>query len=229
MGKIYWDKEVPEGWNGEWSTEFTTIPEKTGYTRTTNHMDMLEFISKLVWNSEYMHIERLFISDLRRVAPLIILSKPRVTTPEEAKETGKTIVYIQGNIHPSEAEGKEAVLMLMRDIACGEYSSLLDKLIILLAPDFNPDGNEVWEVKNTSTFSGTPHIQSIRHNAMNEDVNRDAIKMRTLNIQGLYKNVLNRWDPTIFLDLHCMGRVQHGYSILYAPSYTPTAHPVPRE
>ena len=229
MGKIYWDKEVPENWNGEWSTEFTTVPEKTDYIRTTTHMQMLEFISKLAWNSEYMHIERLFISDLRRVAPLVILSNPRVTTPEEAKETGKTIVYIQGNIHPSEAEGKEAVLMLMRDITLGKHSVLLEKLIILLVPDFNPDGNEALEVKNTSTFSGTPHIQSIRHNAMDEDVNRDAIKMKTLNMQGLYRNVLNKWDPTIFLDLHSMGRVQHGYSILYAPSYTPTAHPAPRE
>lgn len=229
MGKIYWDKQVPDGWNGNWAQEYQTIPEKTGYTRTADHIQMLEYISKLTWNSEYMHIERLFITDLRRVAPLIILSNPRVKTPEEAHATGKTIVYIQGNIHPSEAEGKEAVLMLLRDVALGKHSHLLDELIILLAPDFNPDGNEAWEVKNTSTFSGTPHIQSIRHNAADADVNRDAIKMQTLNMQGLYENVLNTWDPTVFLDLHSMGRVQHGYSILYAPSYTPTAHPAPRE
>jgi hypothetical protein len=229
LGKIYWDKEVPSSWSGEWSEEFYTIPEKTSYNRTADHMQMLEFITAMAWNSEYMHIEQLFISDLRRVAPLIILSKPRVTTPEEARATGKTVVYIQGNIHPSEAEGKEAVLMLLRDIALGKHSSLLDKLIILLAPDFNPDGNEAWEVKNTSTFSGTPRIQSIRHNAVDADVNRDAIKMETLNMQGLYENVLNKWDPIITLDLHSMGRVQHGYSILYAPSYTPTANPAPRE
>jgi len=229
MGKIYWDKQVPQNWNGDWDMEYWTIPEQSEYQRTCSHMQMLEYISKLAWNSEYIHIERLFISDLRRVAPLVILSNPRVKTPEEAKETGKTIVYIQGNIHPSEAEGKEAVLMLMRDIALGKYNHLLDKLIIILAPDFNPDGNEAWEVKNTSTFSGTPHIQSIRHNAVDADVNRDAIKMETLNIQGLYENVLNKWDPMVFLDLHSMGRVQHGYSILYAPSYTPTAHSEPRE
>ena len=152
MGKIYWDRQVPPDWNGDWGSEYWTIPEQTGYQRTASHMQMLEYISKLAWNSEYMHIERLFISDLRRVAPLVILSNPRVKTPEEAKETGKTIVYIQGNIHPSEAEGKEAILVLIRDIALGKHSHLLDKLIILLAPDFNPDGNEAWEVRNTSTF-----------------------------------------------------------------------------
>jgi hypothetical protein len=55
-------------------------------------MQMLEYISKITWNSEFIHIERLFISDLRRISPLIILSNPRVTTPEEARASGKTIV-----------------------------------------------------------------------------------------------------------------------------------------
>jgi hypothetical protein len=77
LGKIYWDWEVPPSWNGEWSEEFYTIPEKTDYNRTADHMQMLEFITAMAWNSEYMHIEQLFIIDLRRVAPLIILSKPR--------------------------------------------------------------------------------------------------------------------------------------------------------
>ena len=74
LGKIYWDKQVPDGWNGDWAQEYSTIPEQTDYTRTADHMQMLEYISKMAWNSEYMHIERLFISDLRRVAPLIILA-----------------------------------------------------------------------------------------------------------------------------------------------------------
>ncbi len=229
MTKIYWDSQIPPDWTGNHPDELRTVPEESSFTRTTNHQETLEFISKLAWRSEHIHIERLFISDLRRISPLVILSNPRVTTPEEAKETGKPIVYLQGNIHPPEAEGKEALLMLMRDIATGEKSYYLDHMIILVAPDFNPDGNETWEVKNTSTFSGTPHIQSLRHNAVDADVNRDGIKMETVNMKGLYMNVLNKWDPVMTLDLHSMGRVQHGYCNLYAPSYTPTGNPGPRE
>ena len=229
MTKIYWDSQVPPDWTGNHPDELRTVPEESSFSRTTNHQETLEFISKLAWRSEHIHIERLFISDLRRISPLVILSNPRVTTPEEAKETGKPIVYLQGNIHPPEAEGKEALLILMRDIATGEKSYYLDHMIILVAPDFNPDGNETWEVKNTSTFSGTPHIQSLRHNAVDADVNRDGIKMETVNMQGLYMNVLNKWDPVMTLDLHSMGRVQHGYCNLYAPSYTPTGNPGPRE
>ncbi len=229
MTKIYWGSECPKNWYGDYPEDLKTVPERTDYTKTASHYQTLEFISKLAWKSEYMHIERMFITELRRQCPLVILSNPRVTTPEEAKATGKPIVYLQGNIHPPEAEGKESVLMVMRDIAVGDKSHYLDHMIVLCAPDFNPDGTECWEVKNTSTFSGTPHLQSMRHNAANADINRDGINMKTVNMKGLYENVLNKWDPHVTLDLHSMGRVQHGYSILYAPSYTPTGHPGPRE
>ena len=63
--------------------------------------------------------------------PVAILAKPLVRTPEEAKASGKPVIYIQGNIHAGEIEGKEAVLMLMRDILLGNKSYLLDNLIIL--------------------------------------------------------------------------------------------------
>ena len=142
MKKIYWDSQVPPDWTGDHPDDLRTVPEVSNFTRTANHYETLEFISKLAWRSEYMHIERLFISDLRRVSQLVILSNPRVTTPEEAKATGKPIVYLQGNIHPPESEGKESLLMLMRDIATGNKSHYLDAMIILVAPDFNPDGTE---------------------------------------------------------------------------------------
>jgi len=228
LDQIFWGSSVPERWCGDWPVELQTVPEKTEFTRTASHLEVLEYVSKLVWRSEFMHVERLFVSDLRRVAPLVVLSNPRVTSPEEADEAGKPVVYLQGNIHPPEAEGKESILMIMRDLAVGERSRLLDEMIVVCAPDFNPDGNESWEVKPASAFCGTPHVQSLRHNARDMDVNRDAVKTESLNMQGLYANVLNRWDPAVTLDIHSMGRVQHGYSLLYAPSYTPTAHPGPR-
>jgi len=225
LTEIHWGSSVPDGWSGEWPEELLTIPESTGYTRTSSHYEVLEFISKLTWRSEYIHVERLFVSNLRRVSPLVVLSKPRVTKPEEAE---RPVVYLQGNIHPPEAEGKESLLMLMRDLAMGRRDDLLEKLVILIAPDFNPDGTETWELRPTSSYSGTPHIQSSRHDAGDNDVNRDGIKMETAGMKGLYANVLNRWDPVVTLDIHSMGKVQHAYSNLYAPSYTPTGHPGPR-
>ena len=192
---IYWGSSIPERWNGEWIERFQTVPEKTDYKRTSSNYQVIEYLTELAWSNENMHIERMFISDLMRIAPLIVMADPRVTTPKEAHDTKKLVVYLQGNIHPSEAEGKEALLMIMRDILIGNQKHLLKNLIILVCPDFNPDGNDAFSVNNYTTICGSPQIQGLRHNTHDMDLNRDAIKMKSRNMKGLYQNVLNKWDP----------------------------------
>ena len=218
--KIYWGDSVPKGWNGTWSAKLLTIPEKTRFERTTSSYELLEFIDMLKWNSENVHVVNMYTSAMRKACPVVILANPRVTSPEEAAKSGKTVVYLQGNIHPGEAEAKEALLMLAREILLGKMKHLLDNLIIIICPIFNVDGTDSWSVRD-----GTPHINS-GSGTMN--LNRDAVKVESVEVTGLYRTILNRWDPTLFYDGHTMGRVQHGYGIAYATSTVPTAHPGPR-
>jgi hypothetical protein len=222
-GKIYWGSEVPEGWNGNWPDELKTAAEKADFERTASNADILEFISTLKWKSENVHVFNMFVSDLRRNCPVVVLADPRLISPREAQESEKMVVYLQGGIHPGECEGKEALLMLMRDILFGEKKYLLDSLIILFCPNFNVDGGETLSVAD-----GLPKLSGIRENALGYDVNRDAIKVETTNMQGAYRNVFNTWDPIIILDTHRMGGARHGYAIVHAASNVPTAHPGPR-
>jgi len=221
--KIYWGADVPKGWNGAWHDKFKTIPEKTNFNRTTSSLEVHEFINLLKWNSENVHVFNMFTSELRRVCSAVVLANPRISTPNEARKSGKPVIYLQGNIHPPEAEGKEALLMVMRDILLGDKKYLLDNQIIVCCPNFNVDGNDTW-----STRDGTPNIIGTRANAKDYDLNRDAIKLETINVNGLYRTVLNRWDPALIFDAHAMGRVKHGYAICYATSTVPAAHPEPR-
>jgi len=218
--KIYWGDSVPKGWNGSWPAKFQTVPEKTGYKRTTSSYELLEFIDVLKWNSEKVHVVNMYTSVMRKVCPVVVLANPRITSPEEAAKSGKTVVYLQGNIHPGEAEAKEALLMLMREILFGKMNHLLDNLIIICCPCFNVDGTDSWSLRD-----GTPHIGS-GQGTMN--LNRDGVKVDSVEVTGLYKNIFNRWDPTLIYDGHAMGRVQHGYAIAYATCTVPTAHPGPR-
>ena len=41
-----------------------------------------------------------------RDIPYVLASRPLVTTPQEARRLGRPVVYIQGNIHAGEVEGK---------------------------------------------------------------------------------------------------------------------------
>jgi hypothetical protein len=221
--KIYWADEVPKNWNGKWDARFLTVPEKTGFARTTSSLDLLEFIDTLKWNSENLYVFNVYTSALRKTAPAIVLSNPRVTSPEEAQKSGKPVIYLQGDIHPPEPEGAEALLMAMREILFGSHKSLLDNQILIVVPIFNVDGADTFTLQD-----GTPHIVGQRTNAGGFDLNRDAVKLETVEMNGLYRNVLNRWDPILFFDAHLMGRVYHGYANTYATSTVPAADPGPR-
>ncbi len=222
--KIYWGDSVPAGWNGKWPAKYLTVPEKTNFTRTASSADVLEFIDSLRWSSDKMFVINMFTTTLRRTCPAVVLANPRVTSPDAAAKSGKTVVYLQGNIHAYEPEAKEALMMLMRDILFGKRKSLLDNLIIIVCPNFNVDGTDT-----LSLNEGTPHILGSGVNAQNVNLNRDAIRVETAEIAGLYRTVFNRWDPTLIYDGHLMGRVQHGYAIGYATCTVPASHPGPRD
>jgi hypothetical protein len=222
--KIYWGDAVPAGWNGKWPAKFLTVAERTGYTRTASSTEVLEFLDALRWSSGNMLILNMFTTSLRRTGAAAVLAGPRVATPDEAAKSGKTVVYLQGNIHAYEPEAKEALMMLMRDILFGKRKRLLDDLIVIVCPNLNVDGTDT-----LSLSEGTPHLLGSGTNAQNINLNRDAVRIETAEIAGLYRTVFNRWDPVLIYDGHLMGRVQHGYAIGYATCTVPTAHPGPRE
>ncbi|MHB8095646.1 MAG: M14 family metallopeptidase [Candidatus Aminicenantales bacterium] len=221
--KIYWGDSFPEGWNGQWPAKLLTVPEKTNWERTATSLDVLEFVDVLRWSSDKLQVINMFTTSLRKTCPVVVLANPRVSSPEEAVKSGKTVVYLQGNIHPYEPEAKEALMMLMRDILFGKRQNLLDNLIIIVCPAFNVDGTDTLSLGN-----GTPHILGSGDNAQGINLNRDGVRVDTIEVSSLYRTVFNRWDPILIYDGHLMGRVQHGYAIAYTNCTVPAAHPGPR-
>lgn len=225
--EIYWGEEVPSSWAGAWPEELRTVAERSAFTRTTSSLELLEYIDALRWRTENLHVFNLFISPRGRAAPAMVLSSPRVTSPREAQASGKPVLYLQGNIHPPEPEAAEALLMVARDILLGNRNHLLDNQVIVLAPIFNVDGTDTFVLQDGSLGSTTPHILGVRSNAQGVDLNRDAVKLETSEVNALYR-FFNAWDPILFLDGHLMGRVNHGYANTYATSTVPAGHPGPR-
>ncbi len=225
--RIYWGDEVPTGWSGTWPEALLTVPERTGFTRTTSTIQLLEWIDDLRWRTEKLHVLNLFISPRGKAAPALVLSSPRVTSPREAAASGKPVVYLQGSIHPPEPEATEALLMVARDILLGSRAHLLDHQIIVIAPVFNVDGTDTFVLQDGSLGSVTPHILGVRANADGLDLNRDAVKLETPEVNGLYR-FFNAWDPILFFDGHLMSRVNHGYANTYSGPTVPASHPGPR-
>jgi hypothetical protein len=225
---IHWGDAVPKGWNGTWPTDLLTVPERTAFTRTMSTLQLHEFINALKWKTDRLHVVNMFVSPMRKVAPAIVISNPRVTSAEAAKASGKPVVFLMGNIHPPEAEAAEALLMVARDLTLGKRRDLLDNQIVIIAPIFNVDGTDTFTTQDGGLGSETPHIQGVRENAAGLDLNRDSVKLQTVEANGLYR-MLNAWDPVLFLDGHLMSRVTHGYANTYGTTTVPAAHPGPRE
>ena len=225
--RIYWGDDVPGGWNGQWPQELQTVAERTGYKRTMTTEQLHEWIAALKTKSENVHTVDMFTSPLKKVAPAMVIANPPVSSPQQARASGKPVVFLMGNIHPPEPEAAEALLMVARDLVAGKRQPILDKVIVMIAPIFNVDGTDNVVKQNGSLGSETPEMLGVRENSERLDLNRDAVKLQTVEANGLYRT-LNEWEPLLLLDGHLMSRVSHGYANTYGTETVPAAAPGPR-
>ena len=208
-----------------WSDDLILTPEKSNFEKTSTYGDVMNFINAIKGKSPYIQISTLGKSPMGKEIPFVILSNPSVSTPEQAKASGKPVVYIQGNIHAGEVEGKEAVMMMIRDIILGNKLSLLDNQIILFVPIYNSDGNDKMAKGLRPTQENSPLETGERENGQGLDLNRDGIKMEAPETAGLVQNVITAWDPQMSVDLHTTNGTWHAYSLTWAPSYLYAGEP----
>ena len=164
---------------------------------------LMSFVRELDAQSELMSVQPLTKTLLGRDVVLCILSNPPVFRPDDVLETGKPVVLIVNNVHGGEVAGKDASMAIMRDLVQGDLRPLLDDVVVLNVPTINPDGAEVRR----------------RTNEQNFDMNRDYLKLESQEIGALVTQVLNVWQPHIWVDTH------HGGSVPYTLTYQTNMNP----
>ena len=191
-----------------------TIAEKTDYKATSRHADVLDFCERLKKLSPLVRLGELGTSGDGRSLPLIILADPPVSSPEEAAKCGKLVVLAMGNIHAGEVDGKEALLMLARELATAKDKPLLKDLVLVFAPIFNADGNEKISKEHRREQAGPAEGVGVRENAAGLDLNRDFIKLDSPEVRALVR-FFTQWDPALFIDCHTTNGSHHRYTITY--------------
>ncbi len=198
-----------------------TVAETSSFTATSRYADVTNFIKELQRQSSLLRVETLCVSPEGRAVPLLIIGEPVPSSPLALSHDGRAVIYIQANIHAGEVEGKEAALMVARDIVLKDKSPFLDKLVILIAPIFNADGNEKISPENRRNQVGPEKGVGVRYNGQNLDLNRDGIKLESPEIQGLIHNVLMRWDPALLVDCHTTNGSYHEEPVTYVWGLNP--------
>ena len=199
-----------------------TRAERTSYAETSTYADVIGFVDSLERDHVPVVRQELGRTTEGRVLPLLILSRPRVSTPAEAKALHRPIVYVQANIHAGEVEGKEALLALVRDLAT-KSNNALDSIVLIAVPIYNADGNERFKPQAVNrTEQNGPESVGQRPNAKMLDLNRDYVKAEAPETRASLA-AFEKWDPDVFVDLHTTDGSFHGYALTYAPSLNPAA------
>jgi len=198
-----------------------TTPERSSYAATSTNAEVGAFLDSLQLFGAPITVSEMGATALGKPIFFVIASEPTVTSPGEAAAAGKLVVYLQANIHGGEVEGKEAVLAVLRELA-GPRRDLLQQLVILAAPDYNPDGNDALgpQAVNRSEQNG-PELVGWRADGLNLDLNRDYFKAEAPETRASLARVYDAWDPALMVDLHTTDGTLHGYNLTYAPPLDP--------
>jgi hypothetical protein len=199
--------------------ELLTRAERTDFVETSSYADVMAMAEQLAGLSEQIHLTTFGYTNEGRSLPLLVLGADDAS-PEAVRATGKTRVYLQGNIHAGEVCGKEALLMLLRDFARGDYPAWTEDLVLLVAPIYNADGNERVDLRNRPRQNGPLGGMGQRPNAQGLDLNRDHMKLDSPEARSLVA-MMTAYDPHVGVDLHTTNGTRHAYHLTYSPPLHP--------
>jgi hypothetical protein len=204
------------------SARFTrqTRAERTGFEETSRYDDVIAFVREADAASPLLHLTTFGYTNEGRALPLVVVGRVKDASPEAVRASGLTRVYVQGNIHAGEVEGKEALQILLREIVNGKHAAWLDSLVLLVAPIYNADGNERIRLGERPLQNGPVGGVGRRPNAQDLDLNRDHMKLESPEARSLAR-LLRDYDPHVGIDLHTTNGTYHAYQLTYSPPLHP--------
>lgn len=194
---------------------FTTVYEESGFVATAEYSETIEYCRKLAEKYDEITYSNIGQSAGGFDIPLIVADKHGFANPEKAKASGKTILMVQSGIHPGESEGKDAMMMLLRDALLDEKEvALPENVTIVWIPVLNVDGDNRFGPNNRINQNG-PEEMGWRTNSLNLNLNRDYLKADTPELRHWLK-LWNEWLPDFFIDCHTTDGADYQYALTYA-------------
>ncbi len=203
---------------------FLTRAERTEYRETSSYADVVDFIERAAASDASVHYTTYGYTNEGRALPLAVVGDVGDASPASVRASGKTAVYLQGNIHGGEVCGKEALQMLLRDLLGGRHGEWRESMVLLIAPIYNADGNERVTLTNRGRQHGPVGGMGQRPNAQGYDLNRDHMKLDSPEARSVAR-LFGEYDPHVAVDLHTTNGTRHAYHLTYSPPLHPNTPP----
>jgi zinc carboxypeptidase len=194
-----------------------TKAELSTFKDTPTYEETVAFLLRLTKTSPYLHLDWIGSSGQGRRMPLVVVSKEKAFTPEEAWKSGKPVVLVLNSIHGGEVDGTDASLILLRDIALTNRPEVLDAVTLLVVPIYNLDGHERVSKYNRPNQDGPILGMGFRTNARGLDLNRDWLKADAPETRAVLA-LASAWKPDVFIDDHVSDGSDHQatFTLAYA-------------
>jgi len=199
--------------------KWVTPAEASDFKFSPSYDETVCWFKRLVDASKVLHMMSIGRSFEGRDIWMIIASSEARFSPQELAKSGKPTLFVQGGIHPGEIDGKDAAMMLLRDMSVGgSKAELLDVCNLLVVPILSVDGHENCSVFGRINQRG-PEVMGWRTNARNQNLNRDYAKLDSPELRALIC-ALDLWQPDLYFDIHVTDGIDYQYDITFG--YTST-------
>jgi murein tripeptide amidase MpaA len=191
--------------------------EKSDGRRTPTYAETMAWFSDLAEESPLLEMTFFGTSPQGRKLPLVIADREsRFEAAAHRDRTDRVVLLVQACIHAGESCGKDAGMLLLRDLAENPAlaGQLLDKVTILFVPIFNVDGHERFGPYNRINQNG-PEEMGWRVTGQNLNLNRDYLKADTPEMQA-WLRMYNEWLPDFFIDIHSTDGADYQYAVTYS-------------
>lgn len=121
------------------------------------------------------------------------------------------VVLVSYNIHATEIAASQSSVKLLHELATSNSPwtrHVLDNVVFLLVPSFNPDG-QIMVVDWNNRVRGTEHVWAslpyLYHPYVGHDNNRDAYMMTQPESRYVNRVLFQDWFPQVYVDQHQQG------------------------
>jgi hypothetical protein len=191
-----------------------TPAETSGITRTPSYEETRGWLERLAAAAPQIALQSIGRSPGGRELLLVVASKEGADSPAALAANGRPTLFAQAGIHSGEIDGKDAGLMLLRDLTVGDrLRDLLDRVNLLFVPIFNVDGHERSSPHARVNQRG-PQESGWRTTSANLNLNRDYTKLDAPEMRAMI-GALGAWRPDLYVDLHVTDGADYQYDVTY--------------
>lgn len=186
----------------------TAFEADAAHDFSPSYADTRAWFDRLDAASDLIRIEQFGVSPEGRPLYAVIASKDGATL-----DPSKPVLLAQAGIHPGEIDGKDAGMMLLRDMAFYGKDGLLDRANLILIPILSVDGHERTGPYSRPNQRG-PRNQGWRHTATNQNLNRDFMKLDQAEMQAVM-GLIHKYQPDLYVDIHVTDGIDYQYDVTY--------------